>query len=83
VVADLIHSERAVILPTGKRAVSIEAFRDGCIEAGLLDPMKPDSARTLFRRYRNELADAGLIDRDDDWNWLPESETMTMVSEGA
>ena len=54
----------------GRRASSDEAWKAEAVTLGLLDPKaKPDSARTLFNKYRRELIGANMVACQGNLTW--------------
>jgi hypothetical protein len=54
----------------GRRAASSEAWQTECVRLGLIDKeARPDSARSLFSKYRRELVTSYRIGCDGDWSW--------------
>jgi AAA domain len=51
-------------------AVKADQWRAECFRRGLLDMSKPDSARTLFNRYKRDLIAHNLIACNDELVWL-------------
>jgi hypothetical protein len=51
------------------KAVKTDMWKAECMRRGLLDPAKPDSARTLFNKYRRELIAHNLIACDGELVW--------------
>jgi hypothetical protein len=56
----------------GKPAATIDSWKRECIDAGLIDPEKANSARTLFNKHRSELRKAHRIGFRDNWAWIEE-----------
>jgi hypothetical protein len=54
----------------GCPAARLDTWRDECIKRGLLDTDKPDSARTLFSKYKRELIAANRIGANETMAWL-------------
>ena len=51
-------------------AIKDEYWRAECVTRGLIDPSKPDSARTLFNKHKRELIGHNLISCNNDLVWL-------------
>jgi hypothetical protein len=52
------------------QAIKVDRWRAECARRGLIDTAKPDSARTLFSKYKRELIAHNLIACNDDLVWL-------------
>jgi hypothetical protein len=52
------------------RAIKVDRWRAECARRGLIDPAKPDSARTLLNRHKRELIAHNLIACNEDLVWL-------------
>jgi hypothetical protein len=58
------------VLFQGWQAIKVDRWRAECARRGLIDTAKPDSARTLFSKYKRELIAHNLIACNDDLVWL-------------
>jgi hypothetical protein len=53
----------------GHRAAHVDAWAKEAMKLGLLDPDKPDSARSLLSKYRRDLVAKHRIGCSDKWCW--------------
>jgi hypothetical protein len=54
----------------GQRAASTKAWQAECTNLGLIDTKaKPDSARSMFSKYRTQLVSKYRVGCDGDWSW--------------
>lgn len=67
---NVIASDKAVTLSGNRRAGKREDWQAECVRMGLITAVKPDSARTLFAKFRRELVAANRISCDGDFSWL-------------
>jgi hypothetical protein len=59
-----------VTIRNGRRCASIDSWRRECETLGLIDQsVKPDSARSLFAKYRRELVAGNHIACNDEFSW--------------
>jgi hypothetical protein len=56
---------------TGHAVASLDEWREVCIKHGLIDPAKPDSARTLFNRHKLALITKNWIVCSENSVWIP------------
>jgi hypothetical protein len=64
-----IASGQTVTRPSGRRAAGREAWMAELALLGMIDPGKPVSARSLFNRWRRELAAAHRIGCEGESSW--------------
>jgi hypothetical protein len=68
---NVIAGDQAVTLSGNRRAAKREDWQAECVRLGLIDTAaKPDSARTLFAKFRRELVSANRIACEGDFSWL-------------
>jgi hypothetical protein len=72
----IIHHGEAVpsslVIPHGVKAVTRDQLKKCLLQAGFLDPEKPDAARSIFSRTLNDLAGKHVIGTTADHVWLPQ-----------
>jgi AAA domain len=69
--SNVLGGEQAEMLPGNRRAAHRDHWQAECARLGLVDMGKPDSARSLFSKYRRELVAANRIACEGDFSWLP------------
>jgi AAA domain len=67
---NIIGSDKAVALSENRRAAMVEHWKAECALLGLIDLNVPNSARTLFAKFRRELVAANRIACEGDLSWL-------------
>jgi AAA domain len=67
---NVLASEQAVMLPGNRRAAHRDHWQAECALLGLIDPSKPNSARTLFNKFRREAVAANRIACETDYSWM-------------
>lgn len=67
---NVLASDQAVTLPCNRRAAHRDHWVAECVQRGLIDGGKPNSARTLMATFRRELVAANRIACEGEMQWL-------------
>jgi hypothetical protein len=66
---NVMAGDQALLLTGGRRGASREAWMAELTHLGMIDREKPNSARSLFNRWRRELVSAHRIGCEGDVSW--------------